>query len=87
MNDFKRLWKEGTIGIPVKGGKTDIAHYWAKVYDEPSEYGINEGRISKLTVSINGVNVICYDRGWDLEPAEDDKSAQVALAILLDQYN
>lgn len=29
-----RFWKEGTIGIPVKGGKTKIAHYWAKVYDE-----------------------------------------------------
>ena len=40
---MNRLWKEGTIGIPVKGGKTKIAHYWAKVYDEGSEYGINEG--------------------------------------------
>lgn len=82
-----RLWKEGTIGIPVKGGETKIAHFWAKVYDEGSEYGINEGRISKLTVEIDGVKVINYDRGWDIEPDEDNEAAQIALAILLNDYN
>ena len=55
---MNRLWKEGTIGIPVKGGKTKIAHYWAKVYDEGSEYGINEGRISKLRITIDGETVV-----------------------------
>ena len=84
---MNRLWKEGTIGIPVKGGKTKIAHYWAKVYDEGSEYGINEGRISKLLITIGGKTVANYDRGWDIKPAEDDEAAQIAYAILLNEYN
>ena len=84
---MNRLWKEGTIGIPVKGGKTKIAHYWAKVYDEGSEYGINEGRISKLLITIGGETVANYDRGWDIEPAEDDEAAQIAYNILLHEYN
>ena len=84
---YKRLWKEGTIGIPVGKNETKIAHYWAKVYDEGSEYGINEGRISKLTIKIDGQTVVSYDRGWDLEPAESDQAAQVALAIILNDWN
>jgi hypothetical protein len=85
---MNRLWKEGTIGIPVSGTKeVKIAHFWAKVYDEGSEYGIDEGRISKLTVKIDGVTVINYDRGWDIKPDEDDEVAQIALAILLNDYN
>ena len=83
---LKRLWKEGTIGIPVDK-KTVIAHYIAKVYDEPSEYGINEGRISKLQIKIDGVTVAEYDRGWDLEPEESSQAAQVALAIILNDWN
>lgn len=84
--EMKRLWKEGTIGIPVEG-KTIIAHYLAKVYDEPSCYGINEGRISKLQIKIDGVTVVEYDRGWELEPEESNTAAQIALAILLNDWN
>lgn len=83
---IKRLWKEGTIGVPVGNGDHVIAHYMAKVYDEPSVYGINEGRISKLQIKIDGVAVAEYDRGWALEPAESDEAVQVALAIILDSY-
>lgn len=37
----------------------------AKVFDEPSQYGINNGRISKLWVKEDGYPVaIDYDRGW-----------------------
>ena len=80
-----RLFREGTIGIPVDG-ETKIAHYYAKVYDEPSDYGINDGRISKLQIKIDGVEVVAYDRGWEVEPADDDKAAQIALAIVLESY-
>lgn len=85
MKNQNRLWKEGTIGCPVNG-ETKIAHYWAKVYDEGSEYGINDGRVSKLTIKIDGKTVVNYDRGWDIEPADDDVAAQIALAIVLDSY-
>lgn len=45
------MWHEGTIGI-TKGDKHTIAHYWVKAFEEGSEYGINNGRISKLTIKI-----------------------------------
>ncbi len=86
--DMNRLWHEGTIGIPVTGSKeTKIAHYWVKAYDEGSEFGINGGKISKLQIRINGETVVSYDRGWDIEPDENDEAALIAYSICLDQYN
>ena len=83
---MNRLWKEGTIGIPVNG-ETKIAHYWAKVYDEGSVYGIAEGRISKLQIKIDGQTVVSYDRGWDIEPDENDEATMIAYSILIKEYN
>ena len=80
-------WHEGTIGIPQKDGSSKIAHYWVKAYDEGSAYGINEGKISKLQITIDGETVASYDRGWDIEPAEDDEATQIAYCILLNEYN
>lgn len=42
-------------------------------FDEPSEYGINEGRISKLWIRDNkNHKTVCnYDRGWDVEPTAE----------------
>ena len=83
-----RLWREGTIGVTIKDEKrAKIVHYWAKVYEEGSEYGINEGRISKLEVKVDGKTIIRYDRGWDIEPEEDDEVAKIALAIILNSYS
>ena len=54
------MWESGTLV------GTDF--YWeAKVYDKPSKYGINGGRVSKLhvwrDVEIGPVlDVFCYDR-------------------------
>ena len=83
---MNRLWKEGTIGIPVNG-ETKIAHYWAKVYDEGSIYGIDEGRISKLTIKIDGQTVVSYDRGWEIEPDENDEATMIAYSIIINDYN
>ena len=81
------MWHEGTIGIP-KGEKYTIAHYWLKVFNEPSKkYGINGGKISKLSIKIDGKYTANYDRGWDIEPAEDDEATQIAYCILLTEYN
>lgn len=80
------MWHEGTIGIPVTESKdTKIAHFWVKVYDEGSEFGINEGRISKLEIKIDGKTVARYDRGWDIEP--EGETATIAYSILLVDYN
>lgn len=62
-------WMEGII---------EGCHFDAEVYDAPSEYGINEGRISKLMVwkeveekgsrKVSRKLLANYDRGWDIKP-------------------
>lgn len=85
---MNRLWKEGTIGIKInKGKETKIAHYWAKVYDEGSIYGIDEGRICKLQIKIDGQTVVSYDRGWEIEPDENDEATMIAYSIIINDYN
>ena len=82
------MWKEGAIGIPDKQDKERhiICHYWVKVYKRrSSRFGINGGRISKLTIKINGEITANYDRGWDVHPT--CKAAEVALEILLYEYD
>lgn len=80
-------WHEGTIGIPQKDGSSKIAHYWVKAFEEGSEWGINGGKISKLSIKIDGEWVANYDRSWDVKPADDDEAAQLAYCILLNEYN
>lgn len=71
------MWSEGTIGIPEADDKYKVIHYWVKHYEEPSdEYGINGGKISKLTLKVDG---------GDIEPT--CKEAEMALGILLNNYN
>ena len=44
----------------------------AKVYDEPSKYGINGGKVSKFLLKDKaGTWRINYDRGWDVVPDEE----------------
>jgi len=62
-----------------------VVHYWAKVYDEPSEYGIEKGRISKATLRQDGKIVYNFDRGSDVPPQTEE--AEMALAILLKEYS
>ena len=79
------MWKEGTIGIPNKNGGYKVVHYWIKVYDIGSQYGINGGKISKLTLKLDGKTIANYDRGWDIEPNSEE--ANLALSILLNEHN
>ena len=74
------MWHEGTIKI----GRS-IFQYWVKHYDEPSHFGIGNGRISKLMLKRNGRIVYNYDRGEDIEPQTPE--AEKALAILIYQFN
>lgn len=80
------MWHEGTIGIPMQDGGYKIAHYWVKTFDEGSQWGINGGRISKLTIKIDGKITANYDRGWDIEP-DAGLPTQMAYCILLENYN
>lgn len=74
------MWKEGTIKI-----QNSIFHYWVKVYDEPSRFGIDGGRISKLMLKRKNEIVCNYDRGWDIKPV--DRDTESALQILLHSEN
>ena len=70
------MWRNGII---------NGCEYWVKSFDEPSVYGIDEGRISKLTVRRDDREIISYDRGWDLEPQTDEDRA--ILETLMKKYN
>ena len=70
-------WMLGTI----EGG-----YEWqAKVYEKPSEFGINGGRVSKLFIRPVGLGwqpaLISYDRGWDKRPETQD--AKVVFETLI----
>ena len=72
------MWSQGTIN-----GYT----YWVKHYEKGSHHGIEEGKISKLTIRKAGENKdLCnYDRGWDIEPQTDEVKA--VYGQLLKMYN
>ena len=73
------MWHEGTIRI----GRS-IFHFWVKHYDEPSHFGIGNGRISKLMLKANGKVIYNFDRGEDIPP--QNEAADIALAILMQEY-
>ena len=77
------MWHEGAILIPTKEGKT-VVHYWAKVYDEGSQFGIEDGRISMLMLKAHGKVIYNFDRGEDIPP--QNEAAEIALAILMQEY-
>lgn len=74
------MWKEGSIKV-----SDSIFHYWIKVFEEGSEFGIKDGKISKLMLKRDGKVVCNYDRGWDIKPVDTD--TEYALAILLKSDN
>lgn len=59
-------------------------HYEIKHFDEGSVFGINDGKISKLFMSKDGVVAANYDRGWDKRP---DKAARATYEQLMAQFN
>ena len=60
--------------------------FWVKHYEEGSEYGIDGGKICKLTIRMAGeTKDLCnYDRGWDTKPADE---VLAIYAMLIDKYN
>lgn len=75
------MWYEGSVKVG-----NSVFHYWVKNFDEPSEtYGMEGGRISKAMLKRNGQIVYNYDRGLDIAPA--DQETEIALAILMKDYN
>ena len=66
-------WKQAKLGwLTVEAG--DFTCTFLR-FEFPSQYGINGGRLSKLTIKRKQTIewLANYDRGWDMEPAEDCK--------------
>lgn len=79
------MWKQGTIGIKDENGRMVSVTYWVKHFEEPSRFGIGEGRFSKLMLKQDGKVVYNYDRGEDIEPQTPE--AEKALGILIHEFN
>ncbi len=73
----------GKVVITQRRGETGWVHGYyndwtfdAKVFETPSKFGINNGKVSKLTIKDSTKKIIInYDRGWDIKPAPKDKKA------------
>ena len=78
------MWTQGQIAALESN---TIYTYWAKVFDEGSEHGINEGRISKLTIRKQGEtrDLYNFDRGLDLPPANEE--VETVLNTILAKYS
>lgn len=66
---------EHTIKVYTKDGiwligTVDDYPFWAKVCDEASGFGIDDGRVIKLHVGgkRRGQELFAYERGWDKYP-------------------
>jgi len=76
MKEDSKMWTEGIM---------DGYEYWVKHYEEGSTYGIDEGRISKLIIRKNGVELYGYDRGLDRDDL--DEGGKAVYAKLLKMFN
>jgi hypothetical protein len=77
------MWSEGAIKSPATGKSY---RYWVKRFEEGSGFGIDGGKVSKLTIREVGEakDLVNYDRGWDVEP---DGDAKAVYDIILAKYN
>jgi hypothetical protein len=58
-----------------------------KHFEEPSQFGIKNGRISKLWIREEGEiePLVNFDRGWDIRPKT--KAAKAVVNEILAMYN
>lgn len=57
-------------------GRAEGYHFEALVFTEPSQFGIGGGQVSKLYLwegPKKRKTLACYERGWEMEPAEEVK--------------
>ena len=68
------VWLIGTI---------DEYPFWAKVCDESSGFGIDNGRVIKLHVGGSSYHeeIIAFERGWDKYPAAEHEDILDALLL------
>lgn len=82
---FDSNWVSGTVGDYT---------FEAKLFDDPSTYGINNGRVSKLSIysekkrietgNFFAACIVNYDRGWDIKPSKENRPYFKAVMRLLE---
>ncbi len=78
-------WVSGTVGD---------YRFNAKLFDEDSTFGINNGRVSKLSIWNEDIRqkeqnffagcIVNYDRGWDIKPVKKYTKYYNAVMVLLE---
>lgn len=74
------MWTQGIINYNGKAYR-----YCVKHYEEPSIFGYNEGKASKIWISRDDIEVFNYDRRDDVPCSDADTEA--VLQMLLDKFN
>ena len=74
------MWTHGITNYNGKAYRYSVKHY-----EEPSCFGYDEGRASKIWIQRDGIEVFNYDRGRDRDAA--DKDTEAVLQMLLDKFN
>ena len=74
------MWTQGTINYNGRAYRYSVKHF-----DEPSEFGYNEGRASKIWIERDGRTVFNYARGMDIKAADRDTKA--VLEMLMKKLN
>ena len=74
------MWSQGVLNFNGRAYR-----YCVKHYEEPSIFGYNEGRASKLWISRDDIEVFNFDRGDDVPCADVD--TETVLQMILDKYN
>lgn len=64
------VWVVGAVRVGQKSYRVN-----AKVFMEPSKFGINKGPTSKLWISSKGKTICNYDRRWDTKPKDEKEKA------------
>ena len=74
------MWTQGVINYNGKAYRYSVKHF-----EQPSAFGYEEGRASKIWISRDDIEVFHFDRGMDKEPVDADTEA--VLQMLLDKFN
>jgi len=77
---MKAIFTEFTKGQNWVSGKIEGTKYIfsSKLFDVGSGYGINDGRVSKLSIYEDGKSffdsvIVNYDRSWDVIPETEEE--------------
>lgn len=78
---YNSNWTKGVVTVNGKPFVFEIKHFATG-----SEFGINNGCISKMYISSDSKVLVNYDRGWDIRP-NGEPYLMAAYNAILDRFN